>query len=88
MLSLSELREIKTQITTDGHIETMAANNSQLFTKFGFNPNHIKRYPNKIWNSSFNSYNPITLLADYWNGGQIEFNSSLSNYFPELRRTA
>ena len=76
---LSELREIKTQITTDGHIETMAANNSQLFTKFGFNPNHIKRYPNKIWNSSFNSYNPITLLADYWNGGQIEFNSSFDD---------
>ena len=76
---LSELREIKTQITADGHIETMAANNSQLFTKFGFNPNHIKRYPNKIWNSSFNSYNPITLLAYYWNGGQIEFNSSFDD---------
>jgi len=76
---LDELGDIKTQITADGHIETVAVNEYPLFTKFGLNPNHVKRYPNKIFNSSFNSYNPLTLQAYYWNGGQIEFNSSFDD---------
>jgi len=74
-----EFGKVWSSITAQGNIETTASNNYPLMTKEGISPNFIKRYPNKVYNSSFNSYNPTTLEAYYWNGGQIEFNSSFDD---------
>jgi len=74
-----EFGEIYTHINEKGQIINKAENKQQFIDQYGLNPDFIKRYPNKIYNSSFEVYNPISLKPDYWSAGIIERNSAYDN---------
>jgi len=46
-----------------------AKNNEKPVDSYGFNPFFIKRFPNKIWNSSFEAFNSTALKPYYWSAG-------------------
>lgn len=45
---------------------------------YGLNPEYIKFYPNKCWNSSFEMFDTVTLKPKYWNTTGIV--SSYANF--------
>lgn len=46
-----------------------ALNGLAPIDKYGINPDFIKRYPNKCWNSSFEVFDPASMKPAYWSGG-------------------
>jgi hypothetical protein len=70
-----ELGNVWTRINEQGQIinkaQTPINGSPTLIDQYGINPDFIKRYPNKIRNSSFEVYNPLTLKPFYWTGDGI-----------------
>jgi hypothetical protein len=55
-----------TTITAAAGLTQLAANTAVISDQFGLNPNFVTCYPNKCANSSFENFDPETLLPAYW----------------------
>lgn len=54
------------------HLNDLIAKNQELFMdQYGINPDFLKRFPNKIVNSGFEHYDPVTMKPSYWVGDGV-----------------
>ena len=55
-------------------------NNGELMIdEYGIDPRFVKAFKNMIWNSSFERFDPVTKIPQYWSGGEATASSSFDN---------
>lgn len=60
-------------------IRLVGENNQLMLDEYGIDPRFIKAFKNLIWNSSFERYDPITKIPQYWTGGEVTPSSSFDS---------
>lgn len=60
-------------------IKLIGENNQLMLDEYGIDPRFIKAFKNMIWNSSFERFDSIIKIPQYWSGGESTVNSSFDN---------
>ena len=56
-------------------------NGQLMLDEYGIDPRFVKAYKNLIWNSSFERFDPLTKIPQYWTGGQVTEGVNFDNTY-------
>lgn len=60
-------------------IRITGGNGELMLDEYGIDPRFIKAFKNMVWNSSFERFDPVTKIPQYWTGGESTSSSSFDN---------
>lgn len=79
VIKIGKIKEEDEEEPAKYGISITGSNGELMLDEYGIDPRFVKSFKNMIWNSSFERYDPVTKIPQYWTGGESFSTSSFDN---------